>query len=294
MAARKRLRDEGIPGYDLEARLMACKAAGKTKEQFTAQAALYAPDSFSAELDDMIRRRLAGEPVAYITGEWEFYGLSLNVSPDVLIPRTDTEILVQEALRRLRSKEERQRVLDLCCGSGCVGLALAACAPDTRVVLADISRAAVKTARQNSIKNGLTRSVTVLEADALRRPPTVLGSFDMIVCNPPYIPTVEILTLDPSVRDYEPRLALDGGPDGLSFYRAIAARWRVMLRQGGSLLFECGEDQASAGAAILEQSGFSDIKRCIDTIGVERVVAGIYLGGKENGGEEKDGSIPGK
>ena len=294
LAARDTLRRAGVPGYDLEARLMACKAAGKTKEQYTAQSNLYAPDSVAAALETMLARRLAGEPVAYIVGEWEFYGLPIQVSPAVLIPRMDTELLAAEAIRRAREREGRLRVLDLCCGSGCIGLAIAANVPDARVVMADLSREAVKLARANALQNGLTRSVTVVEADALKRPPAAMGTYDLIVCNPPYIPTVEILSLDPSVRDYEPRKALDGGPDGLNFYRAVITKWAVTLRPGAGLLFECGEGQAEAVAGLLRVSGFTDIEKRLDTLGVERVVAGTYEVRRdtEHGGEEKNGSGP--
>ncbi|MBR4743729.1 MAG: peptide chain release factor N(5)-glutamine methyltransferase [Oscillospiraceae bacterium] len=275
LAAGKTLRGAGVEASNLEARLMAAAATGKTVEEFLRDARLYvADDSFEKAMDDMVRRRLAGEPVAYITGLWEFHGLPLLITPDVLIPRDDTEVLADRAIAFAREAEREIRMLDLCCGSGCIGLAVAAEIPGIRVVMADISERASAVARQNALKNRLTRCVTCLTADALQAPPMLLGRFDLIVCNPPYIRTDELETLDVSVRDYEPREALDGGEDGLTFYRAVAEKWRAVLKPGGALMFECGEDQSAALREILADRGFTDIETVLDTRGIERVVTG--------------------
>ena len=275
LAVRKRLRDSGIEGYDLESRLLASKASGKSVEEFLRDGRFYLnDDSFEKEMNALADRRISGEPIAYITGEWEFYGLPVTVNGDVLIPRIDTEVLVNAAIELLILREPDRRVLDLCTGSGCVGMALAANVPSCRVVLADSSREALSVCRGNLLKNNLTRRTSCVEADALQAPPMFLGSFDMIVCNPPYIPTSEIIGLDSSVRDWEPLAALDGGPDGLDFYRAVAEKWHVLLRSNGCILFECGEGQAAEVSQIMEANGFENIKTYRDTIGVERVVAG--------------------
>ena len=222
-----------------------------------------------------MERRLAGEPVAYLIGEWEFYGLTLDVTPDVLIPRMDTEVLAERAILLARAAGEGARVLDLCAGSGCVGLAVAANVPTCRVVLADVSEAALKICKGNVRRNELNARVTCVQADALQKPDAALWDFDVIACNPPYIPTGDLAGLDVSVRDYEPRSALDGGADGLDFYRAIAAQWGSALRLGGSLLFEVGINQAMDVAALLERSGFEDIQSTQDTQGIPRVVEGV-------------------
>ena len=275
LAAGKTLRGAGVEASNLEARLMAAAATGKTAEEFLRDARLYvADDSFEKAMDEMVRRRLAGEPVAYITGLWEFHGLPLLITPDVLIPRDDTEVLADRAIAFAREAEREIRMLDLCCGSGCIGLAVAAEIPRIRVVMADISERASAVARQNALRNRLTRCVTCLTADALQAPPMLLGRFDLIVCNPPYIRTDELETLDVSVRDYEPREALDGGEDGLTFYRAVAEKWRAVLKPGGALMFECGEDQSAALREILADRGFTDIETVLDTRGIERVVTG--------------------
>ena len=272
---RQRLREAGVEGAQLEARELLCHAAGKNREQFYRDMALYAPDPVEEKLAALVERRLAGEPVAYLIGEWEFYGLTLDVTPDVLIPRMDTEVLAERAILLARAAGEGARVLDLCAGSGCVGLAVAANVPTCRVVLADVSEAALKICKGNVRRNELNARVTCVQADALQKPDAALWDFDVIACNPPYIPTGDLAGLDVSVRDYEPRSALDGGADGLDFYRAITARWGSALRLGGSLLFEVGINQAMDVAALLERSGFEDIQSTQDTQGIPRVVEGV-------------------
>ena len=272
---RQRLREAGVEGAQLEARELLCHAAGKSREQFYRDMALYAPDPVEEKLAALVERRLAWEPVAYLIGELEFYGLTLDVTPDVLIPRMDTEVLAERAILLARAAGEGARVLDLCAGSGCVGLAVAANVPTCRVVLADVSEAALKICKGNVRRNELNARVTCVQADALQKPDAALWDFDVIACNPPYIPTGDLAGLDVSVRDYEPRSALDGGADGLDFYRAIAAQWGSALRLGGSLLFEVGINQAMDVAALLEGSGFEDIQSTQDTQGIPRVVEGV-------------------
>jgi release factor glutamine methyltransferase len=261
----------------VEARIIVAAAAHKTKEQFFSDLSLYVADGFEEKVDDMIRRRLEGEPVAYIAGEWEFYGLPIEVSPDVLIPRVDPEVLADKAIELLKGRESGTRVLDLCCGSGCLGIAIAAKVPDCRVVMIDNSLKAMSIARANIYRNNLMRCVTCVDADALKSPPMLLGRFDLIVCNPPYIPSGDIAKLDESVRNYEPVAALDGGEDGLLFYRAIAPRWKILLKERGCMMFECGIDQAQAVSDIMIQAGFKNTRITKDTINVERVVAGLSL-----------------
>ena len=271
---RKRLREAGVEAAQLEAREIVCHAAGKRREQFYRDMALYASDQVEEQVKALLARRLAGEPVAYLIGEWEFYGLTLEVSPQVLIPRMDTELLAERAILLARQAGEGARVLDLCAGSGCVGLAVAANVPDCRVVLADVSEGALKICKQNVRRCELNARVTCVQADAREKPAAALWDFDVIACNPPYIPTGDLAELDVDVRDYEPMLALDGGADGLDFYRAIAAHWGSALRLGGSLLFEVGIGQAPAVEQILIENGFENIQTSQDTQGIWRVVEG--------------------
>lgn len=272
--ARKLLKAEGISAYSLEARLLVSAASGKTKEDFVRDQRLYVSDEFPRAVVSMTARRLEGEPLAYITGNWEFYGLPFDITKDVLIPRTDSEVLANTAVTRLRSKESGTRILDLCAGSGCIGIAVAANVPQSRLVLADNSKAALKVCRSNVSKNNLTARVTCVEADALATPPMIFGNFDMLICNPPYIKTADITNLDKSVRDYEPVSALDGGSDGLEFYRAVTEKWKRVLRDDGLLLFECGEGQSGDVMAIMAENGFDGIETIKDTIGIDRVIFG--------------------
>jgi len=273
--ARRKLREAGIAASDLEARLIVAHAAGKTREELLKVSRLYVSDNAMLDaVDDMIERRLAGEPVAYLLGEWEFFGLPMIVSKAVMIPRIDTELLAQEAIRLMKLRGGQTRLLDLCAGSGCLGLAVAAHVPDCRVVLADNSAPALAICRANMLRNHISRNVTVIEADVLESPPHILGAFDAIISNPPYIPTGEINELDASVREHEPICAFDGGPDGLYFFRAITALWTALLKPGGYLAFECGAGQAKAVSGILLDGGMREISIHIDTLGIERVVMG--------------------
>lgn len=272
---RQRLLEAGVENAQLEARELVCAASGKSREQYYRDMALYASDAMEEKLDQLVQRRIAGEPVAYIIGEWEFYGLTLTVNQDVLIPRMDTEVLAERAILLARAAGEGARVLDLCAGSGCVGLAVATNVPQCRVVLADLSEAALKICKQNIRRCDLNARVTCVQADALQPPDGALWDFDVIACNPPYIPTGDLASLDPSVRDFEPRSALDGGPDGLDFYRAVASQWGPALRLGGSLLFEVGIGQAPDVENLMMEHGFTDIQSSQDTQGIWRVVEGV-------------------
>jgi len=275
LTTRKKLKSAGVDAFALEARLIVAAAAGKTQQELLQDMKLYVSADYERKVEELVQRRLAGEPVAYIIGEWEFYGLPMVVTKDVLIPRMDTEVLVGKAIDLLRGREGQTRVLDLCCGSGCIGLAIAANVPDVRVTLVDNSPYALSVARMNTLKLNLSRSISCVEADVLKEPPIRLGSYDLIVCNPPYIPTGEMLLLDSSVRDYEPWAALDGGDDGLDFYRAVTPRWKPLLRDRGCILYECGEGQAEEIANILHKNGFNFTAFFKDTMGTDRVVAGV-------------------
>ena len=233
---RQQLRRAGIEAATLEARELVCFGTGKSREQLSRDGGLYASPELEARVRDLVARHLAGEPVAYLIGEWEFYGLPLDISREVLIPRPDTEVLAREAIAYVQTQGEC-RVLDLCAGSGCIGLAVAAQAPACRVVLGEWSDGALKICRQNIRRNGLSGRVVPMQADARERPERSLGDFQCIVSNPPYIPRGDIPGLDVSVRDYEPHLALDGGEDGLDFYRSIAEKWKSALLPGGRLYF---------------------------------------------------------
>ena len=270
---RQQLRKAGIEAATLEARELVCFGTGKSREDLARDGGLYASPELERQVRSLVDRHLAGEPVAYLIGEWEFYGLPLDISRDVLIPRPDTEVLAEQAIGYIRTLGEC-RVLDLCAGSGCIGLAVAAQAPQARVVLGEYSDAALKVCRQNIRRNGLSGRVVPMQADAREKPERSLGEFQCIVSNPPYIPRADIETLDASVRDYEPHLALDGGEDGLDFYQTISGKWKDALAPGGRLYFEVGIGQADSVLRIMRAQGFGDIQIVKDLHDIPRVVFG--------------------
>ncbi len=272
--ARNAVRACGSENPNMEARNLVAFASGKTMGELLRDYMLYASNDIEQKVNALVARRQNGEPLAYILGTWEFYGLELNVTPDVLIPRIDTEVLVREAIEVLGEPAEPPRILDLCCGSGCIGVALGQNFQGSRVVMVDMSDNALRVARSNVMKHGMGARASCVKANALKAPPMNVGSFDIIVSNPPYIKSMEVLTLDPSVRDFEPLEALDGGEDGYMFYRAIAKKWRSVLREDGWLLFEVGEEQAQYVALQMKKAGFTNIRTVKDTAGTERVVVG--------------------
>ena len=274
---RRQLRASGIEASTLEARELVCFGTGKTREQLSADGRLYASPQVEKRVRDLVARHLAGEPVAYLIGEWEFYGLPLDISKDVLIPRPDTEVLAGEAIEYLKQQTGEMRVLDLCAGSGCIGLAVASFVPGSRVVLGEYSDAALKICRQNIRRNGLSGRVVPIQVDALEKPERTLGEFHCIISNPPYIPRADIETLDTSVKDYEPHMALDGGEDGLDFYRSIVEKWKEALLPGGRLYFEVGIGQADDVLRIMRKEGFGDIQIVKDLNDIPRVVFGTLF-----------------
>ena len=270
---RQQLRKAGIEAATLEARELVCFGTGKSREELARDGGLYASPELERQVRSLVDRHLAGEPVAYLIGEWEFYGLPLDISRDVLIPRPDTEVLAGQAIEYIQTLGEC-RVLDLCAGSGCIGLAVASQAPQARVVLGEYSDAALKICRQNIRRNGLTGRVVPMQADAREKPERALGEFQCIVSNPPYIPRADLETLDASVKDYEPHLALDGGEDGLDFYQTISGKWKEALAPGGRLYFEVGIGQADTVLRIMRAQGFGDIQIVKDLHDIPRVVFG--------------------
>lgn len=270
---RNQFRRAGIEAAALEARELIGAAAGKSREALIRDGGQAVPPDLEARIRRLAARRLEGMPAAYLTGEWGFYGLALEVTPDVLIPRTDTEVLAEEAIRYVR-RFGACRILDLCAGSGCIGLAVAAQVPGVQAVLAEVSERAREVCRRNIHRCGLAERVCEIQADVRANPSASLGKFQCIVSNPPYIPHSDIAGLDASVRDYEPHLALDGGPDGLDFYRVIAEKWRDVLICGGRIYFEVGIGQSEDVERILHEHQFTDIQTVRDTAGIPRVVSG--------------------
>ena len=273
---RAELKRAGDEEATQSARELVCSAAGKTREEFVRDGSLYASPEVEKAARKLVQRHLAGEPVAYLIGEWEFYGLPLDISPAVLIPRPDTEVLATKLIDAARGAGSC-RILDLCAGSGCIGLAAAANLPNARVLLGELDDEALKICRQNIRRSNLTGRMTSMKLDAREKPTRSLGEFNFLVSNPPYIPSADIDTLDVSVREHEPRLALDGGEDGLDFYRAICEKWRDALAPEGMLFFEVGIGQADQVLRIMRSHGFGDIQIVKDLNNIPRVVYGTRV-----------------
>ena len=268
--ARDRLTQTGCPDPDIDARWIAEDALGMTRQDlvFESDRAITRDQFYT--LESMLDRRAAGEPVQYILGSADFMGLRFRVDEHVLIPRQDTEALVEAALIELRQRPGRPTLLDLCCGSGCVGLSLASLAPHACVTLTDLSPEALEVARAN--QKALAVRAELRQGDLF----DALGRerFDVIACNPPYIPSGELPALQREVR-FEPALALDGGPDGLDFYRRIAEAAPERLNPGGAIFLEVGIAQAHPVLDLLKTHlPCREAGTIRDLNGVERVVFG--------------------
>lgn len=260
------------------ARDLICTFSGKTPEQLLGQIDSPADREVAARVYDGVERLLKEEPLAYVLGEWEFYGLPLYVSPDVLIPRDDTCAVTELAINKGLFLDKDPRILDLCCGSGCIGLAIASRVKDARVTLADISKEALAVAKKNIARNKLGGRVSTFQVDARQAAPGFLGKFDMIVSNPPYITGEEMKQLPKSVNDFEPHLALFGGEDGLDFYRSILEHYTAILKPGGFVCFEFGMNMADAVCRLLEEKDYTVIERKRDYNDRERAVLAQYSG----------------
>ncbi len=233
------------------ARQLLSAASGKTAEAIIADCDIYASEGIGARMEQYLSRALAGEPLAYIIGQWDFAGMTLTVTPDTLIPRDDTMAVTDLAIRTAMNLHAEPRVLDLCAGTGCIGLAVARRVKDARVVLGDVSPAAVRVAKKNVQDLHLGGRVTCLQLDVREPATSFLGKFDLIVSNPPYVTDAEMEELPPEVADYEPELALRGGPDGLDLYRAILQHYSDALRPRGFICFEFGMGQQDAVSELL-------------------------------------------
>lgn len=230
-----------------------------------------APNELAA-FRQLFKRRRSGEPVAYLLGEREFYGISLRVDARVLIPRPDSERLVEVALERTRERSMSGQGLDLCTGSGCVAIAFARQRPTWNVTASDISADALAVASANAHRTGAIRNLRLVQGSLFAAVPA--QRFDLITANPPYIATAELAELPVDVRDFEPRLALDGGADGLDLVREIAAQASSYLTPGGVLALEIGADQGPATLGILELHGYQARELARDLGGRDRVVSG--------------------
>lgn len=263
------------------ARNLLCFVSGKSHEALIADRDKMATEEICQQMGQAVARILQDEPLAYVLGEWSFYGMNLHVDANVLIPRDDTCAVTSLAIKKGLYLDQSPRILDLCTGSGCIGLAIASRVKDARVTLADISKEALAVAKKNIMRQKLSGRVSCYQADALQPASSFLGKFDLIVSNPPYITSEEMEQLPRSVRDYEPHLALHGGDDGLLFYREIIRNYTNALKPGGYLCFEFGMNQGDDVCALLEAGGYTVLERAKDFSEIERAVIARYAGKDE-------------
>ena len=274
----RNLEKAGIADARRDAGLLLLAATGKTRSFLFLHSQDVCEEEQTARFSQFIERRCSGEPVQYITGSQEFMGLPFEVDPSVLIPRQDTETLVEAALSEAEALNRPVRILDLCCGSGAIAVSVAHFLPEAKVTAADISEESLATARRNAEKNGVEGQIVFLKSNMFHSfgeqdSATVTEGFDMILCNPPYIPTDVIPTLQKEVAEYEPVGALDGGADGLEFYRILAAEAWKFLTPYGILMMEIGYDQAEAVCALLQENGhYTGITVLRDLADKDRVI----------------------
>ena len=268
----KRFAEAGISSARLEAQVLLAHVLGCTRTQLYTGFDKPLAEGELAAYRELIKRRLAGEPVAYLVSEHEFWGMPFHVDPSVLVPRPDTETVIEVARGLRTDRTAPCRVLDLCTGSGAIAVALARELPAAQVVATEVSEAAVAIARKNAARNGVGERIDVRLGDLWA--PVQGGHFDLICSNPPYIASSVIPTLPAEVRK-EPVLALDGGPDGLAFYDRICAEARAHLLPGGALVVEHGFDQADAVRARFEAAGLTRVTLVHDLAKHPRVTWGL-------------------
>ena len=263
-----RLRNSGVREAELDARLLLEYVCHTDRNTLLAHPEREVSEEERAKFLTLIERREKREPLQYITKEQEFMGLTFETSVNTLIPRQDTECLVEEAMKNLH---DGMAILDVCCGTGCILLSLLHYSNDCTGVGVDIDANAVSLAKKNAKNLGIDATFTV--SDLFE---SVEGTFDLITSNPPYIPTKVIETLDPEVKDYEPMAALDGGEDGLTFYRLIAAKAKQYLKRGGMIFFEIGYDQGEDVSEIMKENGYRHIEVKKDLAGLDRIVSAHF------------------
>ena len=264
-----RLMEAKIPEAELDARLLLEEVCGTDRNDLLVHGDKEVPPEQCDRYVEYIQRRQKREPLQQITGYQEFMGLRFKVTPDVLIPRQDTEILVEEVMRYVH---DGMHILDMCTGSGCILLSLLKYSNDCEGTGCDISEPALKVAEENAKE--LSLNASFVQSNLFEN---ISGKYEFIVSNPPYIPTGVIPTLMEEVRDHEPVSALDGREDGLYFYREIVEKAGEYLYPGGMLFFEIGYDQAEKVSSLMREAGYQEVTVCKDLAGLDRVVYGTLL-----------------
>lgn len=269
--ARQILMAAGIENCGFEAELLAAQTFNKDRVFFYTHGDEPVTDRQKTVFLTMVKRRAAHEPAAYILNQKEFMGLNFFVDANVLIPRPDTEAMVEVLISQLKKTDHRgKKVLDLCTGSGAIGIALKYFCPEVEMTLSDYSPKALQVAKKNADLL-VAGDVNLMHSDLFVQFPAT-AAFDLIVSNPPYIPSGEIPKLAQDICEYEPTMALDGGATGLDFYRRIAAQAKGFLKDGGLLALEIGDHQENVVIELLKQNGFSRIEKIADLTGLVRAI----------------------
>lgn len=266
-------RTRGFDSPRLDAELLLGHVLNKTRIEIILEGERPLDKSELERFRELVRRRRTGEPTAYLLGSREFYGIAFEVDKHVLIPRPDTELLVEIALERTKTRAARGDAIDLCTGSGCVAIAFALARRGWSIRAVDLSDAAVAVARRNAANAGLGAAIAFSAGD-LFAPLALEPTVDLVTANPPYIPSDVIASLEIGIRAFEPHLALDGGTDGLAVTRRIVAEAPARLKPDGILALEIGYDQGPVVTRLLENAGFLDVQVHRDYGGHERVVSG--------------------
>lgn len=272
--AKKLLKENGKETYSLDAQVLLMYVTGFSKVQLILNNKTLLEEEKIQEYEKMVKQRANGMPLQYITGKQEFMSLDFNVNSATLIPRGDTEILV-EAVQKISRLENINNIMEIGTGSGCVPISLLYYNKEMKAVSFDISEEAIKIAKINAEINGVSDRITFIQSDLFEKAPKdMIGKFDAIVSNPPYIPKDVIKTLMTEVKDFEPITALEGGIDGLDFYRAITEQGQKYIRSGGRIFYEIGCEQAEDVKKIMQLNGMYNIEVIKDLAGLDRVVIG--------------------
>lgn len=259
----------GVADSRIQAELLLRHALGCSRASLLARLREPVPAEASGHFFQLVERRRGRVPVQYVIGTQEFYGLSFRVTPAVLIPRPESEGLVEEAVRELRDTHE-PRIVDVGCGSGCIAVAIAHTLPEAELVAIDTSPAALAIARENALSHDVASRIEFLEGDLLA--PLQTGDVDAIVSNPPYVPDDELEALEPEVSEHEPRQALSGGKDGLSVIARLLPAADKALRRGGLFLMEIGHDQDERVRALVKKAGLDYLRTAADLAGIPRII----------------------
>jgi release factor glutamine methyltransferase len=271
-AASEHLRDASVPNDLLDAQTLLAEALGQDRTYLIINFNQELSGDVLSNFQAMVERRAAGEPLQYITGHQQFFGLDFEVTPDVLIPRPETELAVEETIRLVQQNRIANPVIvDVGTGSGCIAVTLAREVGDARVIASDLSLAALRVARRNARRNSVADRVEFIAADLLDAFADY-GFADFILCNPPYVAEEEMPTLQREVRDWEPRAALTDGDDGLSFYRRLLKDAPVRLKSGGHLICEMGYTQSEKISAMVDREVWTEPRLLDDLQGIPRTI----------------------